>query len=497
MELSLWFQKNPSCELLQARFKHPQGGIKISYRGKSLAFQRDAGLFQWSAAVKALAVLAVGTRASVTGSQDSGLNFLEGEGGSLAATLDYAIAKPTSWIVDLFGREDSGKSYARLVFKRENSERKRPGPVRVSLSSRLHDPSNLRIFLDGVELLTTQELQQLLELLTQEQPTRQKKGGKAEHGHVFQASWFTELLKEEVLVSLRETEVLDRLGIEEACEQAVPAHSPSEPFVSDVQMQLLSHVLPPSGSTRRNGANLLSQGPCRVACPPTAAGALAIFNHVQSEAGDALSLNAAFPSTRSILDSGDFNSYSLAVLSWGAAKILYKREGFERLRPVMLLPRTSFGLVLRGELSSPKQVEKVLLATDDDSYTMRFLAIAKARHLLNDNCEPISATFSETMSLLPRKGDAAITAFPISHLLAKRHRAKVLWIHDEHFRCGDNILFARHSLDPSAVATLIREAWYTLLEQSSALDSSLERIFSAVDFSNYLYRLAALYQVRP
>lgn len=469
--------------------------MKTSYRGKSLAYQRDAGLFQWSAAVKAFAILAVGTRASVSTSRNLSLMTLEGEGGSPAATLDYAIAKPTSWIVDLFGRESNGKSYARLVFKRENSERKRPGPVRVALSTQLHHSANLRIFLDGVELLTAQELLGLHALLSEESASKHSKNTKSESTPVFQARWFKDLLHEEVQFSLRETELLDRLGIEEVCEQNAETERLQKGFGSAMQKSLLSSM-PPSPTSTRSAKKPRLKLPFRIACSPAAVGALTLFNRLRLEHGERLSINAAFPSTRAILESDDLGSYSLLALSWGAAKLLYRREKFTRFRPVMLLPSTSLGLILRKELSSPKQVNKVLLATEPDGYPMRVLSAARSHKLLPASVEPISASFSEIMSLLPRKADAAIAAFPISHLIARRHSAKVLWEHDQIFRCGNNILFARKPLDTREVAGHIRESWYTLLEDTSALEGALNTIFSEVDFTNYLYRLAALYQVR-
>ncbi len=469
--------------------------MKTSYRGKSLAYQRDAGLFQWSAAVKAFAILAVGTRASVSTSRNLSLMTLEGEGGSPAATLDYAIAKPTSWIVDLFGRESNGKSYARLVFKRENSERKRPGPVRVALCTQLHNPAHLRIFLNGVELLTAQELLALHGLLSEASSSKHLKNTESESTPIFQATWFKDRLHDEVQFSLRETELLDRLGIEEVCEQNAAAEPSKKSFGSAIQKALLGSM-PPSPTSTRSAKKPRLKLPCRIACSPAAVGALTLFNRLRLEHDEKLSINAAFPSTRAILESDDLASYSLIALSWGAAKLLYRREKFTRFRPVMLLPSTSLGLILRRELSSSKQVKKVLLATEPDGYPMRVLSTARSHELLPTSVEPISASFSEIMSLLPRKADAAIAAFPISHLVARRHSAKVLWEHDQIFRCGTNILFARKTLDIHEVAAHFRESWYTLLEDTSALQDALNRIFSDIDFTNYLYRLAALYHVR-
>jgi hypothetical protein len=497
MELTLWFQKSPTCELLQARFARSTETARVSYRGKSLAFQRDAGLFQWSAAVKAFALLAVGTRLAASGGHREKFGVLEGERGSLAATLDYAIAKPTSWIVDLFGREASGKSYARIVFKRENSEQKRAGPVRVSLSSQLDSSEKLRIYLDGVEVTSTGQMTDLYELL-QGDLSKKKPAASQTEVPIFRATWFQEILKKEVLLSLQETELLDRLGIDDACSRISPLFKSSPAFIATVLQSLLQyHELGQPAATRKK-LNNSSKGEknIQIACPPTAAGALALFHHLSISAKLRLEVHTSFPSARAILASPERSNFSALVLSWAAAKLFLKRREAAKFAPVMLLPRTSFALILRGELSSAKQIEKILLATEQDGYPMHFLRLAKQEKLLQDSIDPVQATFSEIMSLLPRKGDAAITAFPYSHLIAQRHRSKVLWNEEPTFRIGDNILFVKRSLLESALLPSLREAWFTLLENPSKLASALEQIYSRPDFINYLYRLAALYKTR-
>lgn len=493
MELSLWFERNRSCELLQVRFKRAQSSPRTSYRGKALAFQRDAGLFQWSAAVKAFAILAVGTRANICEGAKNEPYHLEGEGGSLAATLDYAIAKPTSWIVDLFGRETNGKSFARLIFKRENSERKRAGPVRVSLSSQVHDPGRLRIFLDGVELLTSKALRDLLEML--EEPAKEKKAAPSEQDTpVFRAAWFKKVLEEEVKFDLQEVELLETMGIEDACDQRIEKEESVRKTVAAIKTELLKKALSTS-TVHTSKKTKGSKSSILVASPPTAVGALSLFHHLKNSSLSSLKVYASFPSARSIITSPDLPTYSAIVLSWAAATQLYRKEGFTRFRPVMLLPRTSFGLVLRKEFPSPKEIETILLATELDGYPMKFLTHARSEGYIPKEAQTVQATFSEIMSFLPRKGDAAVAGFPISYLLGKRHSARVLWDRDPDFRMGDNILFTQRSAEPFINVQSITKAWYQLLEDSHMCSLAIEHIYSDVDFINYLYRLAALYRV--
>jgi hypothetical protein len=494
MELTLWFERNRACELVQVRFQRSQSSPRTSYRGKALAFERDAGLFQWSAAVKAFSILVVGTKAALPTKDVSQLYVLEGEGGSLAATLDYAIAKPTSWIVDLFGRESTGKSYARLVFKRENSERKRPGPVRILLTSQLYDPGALRVFLDGTEVVSKTELCNLLELL--ENPVEVKKNNSLREPvvPVFRTAWFKKTLEEEIRYDLQEVELLDSMGINDACDQRAGVDRNSRSAVMAIKEELLAKRVPAINlrSVKKSGK---AKSEVLVASPPTAVGALAIFHHLRNSAHANVRVHASFPAARNIINSEDFSSYSAVVVSWAAAIQLYRREGFTRFRPTMFLPRTSFALILRNEISSSKEVQKVMLATEPDGYPMKFLAHAKSEGYLLEDVESVQATFSEIMSFLPKKGDAAIAGFPISYLLGKRHKARILWDREPGFRLGDNILFTNRSFEHLIDVQTISSAWYDLLENNAKFQDALNNIYSELDFINYLYRLVALYRV--
>ncbi len=493
MELTLWFELNRSCELLQVKFQRSHASPRVSYRGKSLAFERDAGLFQWSAAVKAFSTLVVGTRAALETNSTIKPYVLEGVGGSPAATLDYAIAKPTSWIVDLFGRESNGKSYARLVFKRENSERKRTGPVRISLSSQLYEPSKLRIFLDGTEVVSRAALLNLLELL--EYPTETKPVSSDEAGvPVFRASWFKRILEEEVSYDLQEVELLDTMGIMEACDHSIGDEIHSNSAVSAIKMELLGV----SSSSKKRIATKkrpAEKSPILVAAPPTAVGALALLHHLKNSQISSLQVRASFPSARSIIDAEEFPSYSALVLSWAAALQLYRREGFSRFRPTMFLPRTSFALIPRNEITSPKEVKRVMLATEPDGYPMKFLAHAQSEKYIREDVELVQATFSEIMSFLPKKCDAAIAGFPISYLLGRRHKARILWDREPRFRLGENILLTNRSSEDLINVQTVSAAWYELLENSKKFKEAVEQIYSDIDFINYLYRLVALYRL--
>ena len=146
--MQLHFSGTVTPELTEVRFGCPGGDEQfISVRGFKL--QNGAnGTFQWSRAVQAVSVLLLKTKAYCVAQDRSGLPFpvIAGERNSLASSLDYALAKQPLWLLDMFGVQEDGKSTADLLFPRRNRERKRPGPVIISVEQALLRPENIAVF---------------------------------------------------------------------------------------------------------------------------------------------------------------------------------------------------------------------------------------------------------------------------------------------------------------------------------------------------------------
>lgn len=139
--LSLYFE---SGELTEVIFQeNPAGPARASVRGKTGGAFRTAGSFQWTSAVKALALLVVRTRAGVEGA------IIRGDGNSLAASLDYAISKQPVWLNEMFGNDQNGVSLARRLILRTNPERKRPGPVTLGINQLYLPTSQIQVFESG------------------------------------------------------------------------------------------------------------------------------------------------------------------------------------------------------------------------------------------------------------------------------------------------------------------------------------------------------------
>lgn len=121
--------------LSKTRFRHPLLKQElVTVRGATAPGM--AGNFRWSSGVRGLALLLVkhalagemGTKGGAAGGPSAGI---EGDEGSLAASLDYAISKQPRWLDEMFGSTPQGVPISKLLFRRINPDRKRPGPVTV------------------------------------------------------------------------------------------------------------------------------------------------------------------------------------------------------------------------------------------------------------------------------------------------------------------------------------------------------------------------------
>jgi hypothetical protein len=141
-ELKLFFE---SEELVEVEISNQMTGeVRRSVRGKQSGAFRDAGSFQWTSAVRGLALLVVRTAARFE------KPAIEGEAKSLTASLDYAISKQPLWLTEMFGCDRMGTCLVRRMVLRTNPERKRPGPTVLAINERYMPVEAISIFNDGV-----------------------------------------------------------------------------------------------------------------------------------------------------------------------------------------------------------------------------------------------------------------------------------------------------------------------------------------------------------
>jgi len=146
-KIRLVFCSGTAIELIRVDCSNGQSGHLTCVRGKTAGAYRGVGTFHWSSGVRAVASLFL--RALLIDEITSREPMLSGGAKSLAASLDYAITKRPSWLLDMFGVSSNGRTQARRLFRVTNSHRKRGGPVSVSLNLYVCSKQNIEVVVDG------------------------------------------------------------------------------------------------------------------------------------------------------------------------------------------------------------------------------------------------------------------------------------------------------------------------------------------------------------
>ena len=133
-----------------------------SVRGKVPGAYLGAGTFQWTSAVKALSVLAMRSKAAALQAEPAPF-ALEGFRSSLASSLDFALSKQTTWLVEMFGYDATEQPLLKRLFLRSNPNLKRPGPVGVALNPSRLTATDIEIVLQGATVNTASQLLALAE----------------------------------------------------------------------------------------------------------------------------------------------------------------------------------------------------------------------------------------------------------------------------------------------------------------------------------------------
>ena len=129
-------------------------------RGKTSGAYANFGSFQWTSGVRG--VCSAFLRFILSEGSDKVDFCLIGGKASLAASLDYAISKGPAWLGEMFGAGVGGNQLARRIFKITNPNRKRPGPVAISVNKNLVSADQVQIFWDGKQVTEHSQLYSML-----------------------------------------------------------------------------------------------------------------------------------------------------------------------------------------------------------------------------------------------------------------------------------------------------------------------------------------------
>jgi hypothetical protein len=178
--IKLLFFSGASIELIRVDVSHGSHPTITAIRGKTDGAYRGAGTFQWSSAVRGMAVIFL--KAKLTEELLPGEPMLSGEERSLAASLDYALTKRPNWLLEMFGVSANGTATARRLFKVTNSHRKRGGPVSLSLNLFACPPHCIEIILDGNPVHTAEVFREMIAKIESYRPGCRSSAGIGKNG---------------------------------------------------------------------------------------------------------------------------------------------------------------------------------------------------------------------------------------------------------------------------------------------------------------------------
>lgn len=171
-KMALYFYSRQSVVLEKISFTHPLlQKPRVSVRGKTSGAYIDAFSFQWTSALRGLVVLLLYEKAANGAGSDSIClrePLLKGGQKSLAASLDFALAKQPVWILDTFGIDEKGRSLLRRLLLRTNPERKRGGEVFISLNRHQLCPADVEVYVNDGLVESSEELRLLSMKIAQE-----------------------------------------------------------------------------------------------------------------------------------------------------------------------------------------------------------------------------------------------------------------------------------------------------------------------------------------
>ncbi|MEY4668692.1 MAG: hypothetical protein RL518_1391 [Pseudomonadota bacterium] len=129
-------------------------------RGKTAGAYVTCGSFQWTSGVRG--VCAAFMRFLLSEQSDVVDFCLIGGKGSLAASLDYAMSKGPAWLGEMFGSGVGGIQLARRIFKITNPNRKRPGPVAISVNKNVVSADQVHIYWENKLVTDSTQLYSML-----------------------------------------------------------------------------------------------------------------------------------------------------------------------------------------------------------------------------------------------------------------------------------------------------------------------------------------------
>ncbi|MFN8391210.1 MAG: hypothetical protein U0136_13040 [Bdellovibrionota bacterium] len=518
--IEIWLTRGERPELLRVRVSTGSSAASHeSVRGQ-FAFGLAASTFSWTSAVHALALLLV---RSAFSQENSGVaNGLSGERGSPATTLDYALAKQSSWIRDICGPGSRGLPLLREILLISNSHSKRPGPVEV----RLKPTVDVVVFVEDVHVggNALGSLAERLRISWQPYGTKRRSTSASEAQQPERATpsfekVYGDLLRSELKLSLESVNIANRSACSSQLKQLMNDRS-FRRVAGSGEMTLAEDACSLAPSARCGVVpddhirRLLNRvDPLRVAIGVCNAGPLSLFSYLQYRRSLPFQVDASFAhaleiGNRIVQHDSVLDHDLVAVASAPAATLFANRRKHEYV-PLMFLPPNSQEVVRKKrkktEASSRVVGGLVSLLHENPSTVLfyferlrerSFFRHGRFRFVQHEPWESFDALQSDDPELL------SVLFFPFGRLNVVYNQCEQL--QGPEFAGGKSevILFVKrnHLSNRSliqGICAAVRSAWLALLEDPQERELAVSVVSENPIYMRSLRRFAGIRDASP
>ncbi len=518
--LKIWLTNPERPELVRLEFEL-SGFVerRLSVRGKTRgAHSSECGTFQWTSAVQALTALLLNSAASNTHNAESG--SISGEAGSTAASLDYAISKPPVWLIEMFGVTVQGEAFARRLFRRTNPERKRPGPVVITLNDNLLPPQSIEIYLNDARVNSVESIRELARKVDTSEHTTYPGGPELTNkvdtvdtnGLDAFCQSLADIFERETQYSFSEIDIFHEASINKYISKIYADESVNrrvkKPFdlVHRVDRELLhSERIGGYGPRAFVERTLKTEKPLRVAVAVGQTSSLAIFWYLKFIKGYNIEIECeyhyAIEIMKQLLETRGGEPPELCILGIAPAITLMQSRKNPGFAPFMLVPGMSHRLMSGAASSTDSQDQggEFLMLYDEPSTSLYYFeellrngTMKKSRARIR-HAEP-----DEISNALNGQSDLkAIVFAPYTEIL--RRYAKSTYVDNP--TPGSDIrsflLFAHQSLTRDvararAINIAIRDAWLTLKNNPTILRETIVQGLKDARYVEFITRCAGI-----
>lgn len=509
MLLKLCFTNTPNWELSEIIFGALNKTPKIARRGKSLVYRDDDGCFQWTRAVKALALLAVGTKL-LCDRNSPNIFFIQGSAGSHAASLDFAVSKPTQWIADLFVDHKLQNDQRRRVFRITNSEQKLPGPVQIQFANALFEANALQIVNEAEAPLTTKQLEEIYKNLEAQFPKSEKSErlfldspsktrSEVEGWH--RSKELIDQIVTNTATALTEVELLEPLGLEHALNRLKRIGLNSAEIAQSISG--IRALIPDQSIRYKKEADLKIEpriNCIKIGAPPMAITPIILLKAVAARNNFPIEFYLHHNSSSSVIASLDDGTLDFVILSWSALNKLLLQQTDDPPKALALLPRTGLDLVASENFCASSKIP-IFLASEKEGYPNQLLESLLIHSALEiKRLEIKDSSLVEIVTQLSSKDSClGIISEPFSTALKQFSNCKIDQKAKAHSRIADNILvdlgFSNlNQNDLAGFLAAIRQEWINLLEEPERLSRCVKELFSDPTYLKTLNQVGGLYK---